>query len=100
MLFCLSACTIAPQPVHPKVASSWIVSHRIGYDGAGYIVDVEWVRSYKSYYANYGTKLPIREQVSDLNEGIAVTDHGYYHVTFETNRRMDHMIEIERTAGP
>ncbi len=95
----LNACTLAPQPVHPTTASSWIVAHRVGYDNNGYFVDAEWLRSYESYYANYGTKLPIREQVKDPNEGIS-TVNGRYHVSFETNRRMDHMIEIERTAGP
>jgi hypothetical protein len=83
-----------------KTASSWIVAHRIGYDETGYKVDLEWVRSYKAYYTNYGSKLPIREQVTDLNEGITLIEHGNYHVTFETNRRMDHLIEIERNSGP
>lgn len=96
----LCSCTIAPQPVHPISASAWETLHRKGYDSSGYIVDSEWLRSYKSYYAIYGAKLPIREQVGDVNEGILTTDTGFYHVSFETNRRFVHMLELERSAGP
>jgi hypothetical protein len=91
---CLTSCTVAPQAVTHKVASSWIQENRIGYDNTGYFVRQEWVDTYDRLWAVYHTKLPAQERVNDPHSGISLRAGGNYHVTLAANRRFDHMNDM------
>ena len=96
----LAACTIAPQQVEHKTASGWIKANRIGYDSTGYIVTPDWVYVYRASWKQYGTKLPLKEQPANPEDGIVLRPDGNYHVTFMANRRFDHMNEMDENSTP